>query len=292
MDICFIRGRAEIGTVFIKRATTKELNETIKSAYPENSEEIKNEISNRNLTLKITLNERRVKNWRKFKQKKRVIKSLKRCSKVSDFVEIARKRLQFQNVTDNRKYRKNFTKDKAENKKEILNNNINTISIVERTELEDARAYSDEKSDIEKSIVNVGITVRLILSGNISSSEEMIMSVEYINACRTEGHGNIDHGVDENYVGEEIISNNKQSFNHREKKNKKNVSLSQQDTSLIDMIASLLQDKNTVQALSPSVITSTAGNVSTHGNSTFCSKTEQKAPPASTERLLLLEHCF
>ena len=135
MDICFIRGRAEIGTVFIKRATTKELNETIKSAYPENSEEIKNEISNRNLTLKITSNERRVKNWRKFKQKKRVIKSLKRCSKVSDFVEIARKRLQFQNVTDNRKYRKNFTKDKAENKKEILNNNINTISIVERTEL-------------------------------------------------------------------------------------------------------------------------------------------------------------
>ena len=154
----------------------------------------------------------------KIKRKKLVIKSPKRCSKASDFVEIALKKSQFQNVRDNRNYRKNFTKDKAENKKEILNSNINTISTVGRTELEDARVYSDEKSDIEKSIVNVGITVQLISSGNISSSEEMIMSVENINACRTEEHGNIDHGVDENHVGEEIISNNMQSFNPREKK--------------------------------------------------------------------------
>ena len=108
----------------------KELSDTIKSAYPENSEEIKNEIINRNLTFKITLNERRVNKWRKFKRKKRTIKSPKRSSKVSDFVEIALKRSQFQNVTDNRKYRQNLTKDKAENKKEILNSNTNTISIV------------------------------------------------------------------------------------------------------------------------------------------------------------------
>ena len=43
----------------------KELNDTIKSAYPENSVDIKNEIINRNLTLKIVLNERRVRKWRK-----------------------------------------------------------------------------------------------------------------------------------------------------------------------------------------------------------------------------------
>ena len=36
-----------------------------------------------------------------------------------------------------------------------LNNNTDTISIVGRTEL-DVRVYSDEKSDIEKSIVNAG----------------------------------------------------------------------------------------------------------------------------------------
>ena len=53
----------------------KELNDTIKSAYPENSVNIKIEIINRNLRLKITLNERRVKKWRKCMRKKRVIKS-------------------------------------------------------------------------------------------------------------------------------------------------------------------------------------------------------------------------
>ena len=80
-------------------------------------------------------------------------------------------------MTDNRKYRKNVTNDQAENKKEILNNTKDTISIVGRTELEDVRVYSDEKRDIEKSIVNVAVTVQLISSGNISSSEEIIMSV-------------------------------------------------------------------------------------------------------------------
>ena len=144
--------------------TDKELNDTIKSAYPENSKEIENEIINRNLTFNITLNERRVKKWRKFKRKKRTIKSLKR--------------LQFQNVT--------------ENKKEILNSNTNTISIVGGTDLEDVRIDSDEKSDIEKSIVNVGMIGQLIPSRIISSSEEMIISAVNINACRTEGHGNID----------------------------------------------------------------------------------------------------
>ena len=39
------------------------------------------------------------------------------------------------------------------------------------------------------------------------------------------------------------------------------------------------------QPLSPSVITSTAGNASTHGNSTSCSKTEQIAPPANSEKI-------
>ena len=82
-----------------------------------------------------------------------------------------------------------------------------------------------KKSEIGKSIVNVLITGQLISSGNISSSEEMIMSADNINAYRTEGHEYIYHGVDENHLGEEIISNNQQIFNSREKKSKNNVSL-------------------------------------------------------------------
>ena len=168
-----------------------------------------------------------------------------------------------------------------------MENNTNNIGIVGRTESEDVRAYSDEKSDLEKSIVNIRMTGQLIASGNISSSEEMIIPADNFNACRTEGQENIDHGVDENHLGEEIISNNKQGFNSREKqsKSKNNISLSQRGTSLVDILASLLQDENTVQTLSPSVITSTTGNVSTHGNSFSCSKTEQEAPPANSERI-------
>ena len=207
-----------------------------------------------------------------------MIKSQKQSSKVSDFVKLALKRSQFQNVTDKRKCRKNVTNDRAENKIEILNNNTDTISTVGSTELEDVR-------DIEKSIVNVRVTGQLILSGNIGLSEEIIMSADNINTCRTEEHENIYHGVDENHLGEEIISNTKQSFNFWEKQSKNNVPFSQRDTSLVGILASLLQDENTVQALSLSVIASTAGNVSTHGNSTSCFKTKQIAPPANSKRI-------
>ena len=52
------------------------------------------------------------------------------------------------------------------------------------------------------------------------------MLADNINACRTEGHENIDHGVNVNHLGEESISNNKQSFDSREKQSKNHVSLS------------------------------------------------------------------
>ena len=70
------------------------------------------------------------------------------------------------------------------------------------------------------------MTRQLILSRNISSSGEIIMLADNINACRTEGHENIDHGVNVNHLGEESISNNKQSFDSREKQSKNHVSLS------------------------------------------------------------------
>ena len=101
----------------------KELNDTIKSAYLENSVDIKNEIKNRNSTSKFTLNERRVRMWRKSKRKEHESKSPKRSSKVLDFVELTLKRSQFRNVTDNRGYRKNVTNAQTENKNEVLNNN-------------------------------------------------------------------------------------------------------------------------------------------------------------------------
>ena len=97
----------------------RDLNEIINSTNPENPEELKNEIINRNLTLKVTLNERRVKKWRKFKRKKRVIKSPRRTSKVSDYVEIALRRSMMKNVTDNRKHREKILKQHVVNRNNI-----------------------------------------------------------------------------------------------------------------------------------------------------------------------------
>ena len=64
-----------------------------------------------------------------------------------------------------------------------MNNNTDTISIIGRTELEDVKVYSDEK-----------LTLRRVFI----MSREIIMSANNINVCRTEGHENIVHGVDEN----------------------------------------------------------------------------------------------
>ena len=103
-----------------------------------------------------------------------------------------------------------------------MNNNTNTFSVVGRAKSKDVRIYSDEKSDIEKSdIVKIGMTRQFISSGNISSSKEMIMPAGYRNSCRTEGHENIDHGVDGNDMGEETTSNKKRGFSSREKQSKK-----------------------------------------------------------------------
>ena len=70
---------------------------------------------------------------------------------------------------------------------------------------------------------------------------------------------------------------------------KNSVFLSKRDTCLVDILASSLQDENTVQALSRPVITSTTGNASTHGSCILhlysSSKKEERAPPANLLRI-------
>ena len=45
--------------------------------------------------------------------------------------------------------------DQVENKKEILNNNTDTISIIGRTELEDFKVYSDAKVTLRRVLVTL-----------------------------------------------------------------------------------------------------------------------------------------
>ena len=80
--------------------------EVLRTSYPHNYTDMKNEIIGHNITLKITLSERRKKKGQKFTRKKGAVKSQIDSSKVSDFAELALQRSKFSNVTDNRKQRK------------------------------------------------------------------------------------------------------------------------------------------------------------------------------------------
>ena len=83
-----------------------DFDEVLRTSYPHNYTDMMSEIIRRNITLKITLSERRKKQWRKFKRKKCAVKSQIGSSKVSDFVELALQRSKFSNVTDNKRQRK------------------------------------------------------------------------------------------------------------------------------------------------------------------------------------------
>ena len=81
--------------------------QVLRAENPVNYTDIKVNIIERNVTLKITLTKRWKKKWQKFKRKKRVVRQPKRSSnKVSDFIELTLKLSKFNNVTENRKLKK------------------------------------------------------------------------------------------------------------------------------------------------------------------------------------------
>ena len=93
-------------TKVMHKKMENDFDEVLRTSYPHNYTDMKNETIGCNITLKITLSERRKKKWRKFKRKERAVKSQIHSTKVSDFVELALQRSKFSNVTDNRKERK------------------------------------------------------------------------------------------------------------------------------------------------------------------------------------------
>ena len=62
-------------TKVMHKKMENDFEEVLRTSYPHNYTDMENEIIGRNITLKITLRERRKKKWRKFKRKKRAVKS-------------------------------------------------------------------------------------------------------------------------------------------------------------------------------------------------------------------------
>ena len=73
-------------TKVMHKKLENECDEVLRISYPHNYTDMKNEIMRRNITLKITLSERRRKKWRKFRRKKGAVKSQLGSSQVSHFV--------------------------------------------------------------------------------------------------------------------------------------------------------------------------------------------------------------
>ena len=142
-------------TKLIQQQLENKFDNELITNFPENHTDIKNEIINRNFTLKITLNERRKKKWKKFKRRKRVIRTPRKQTKVSDFVEVALERSKYVNVTDNRKQRKRTTRDLQQQNTEKLpvSNSMNAFSPREKFVAEDQQNTNvtlSEKTDHTK----------------------------------------------------------------------------------------------------------------------------------------------
>ena len=272
----------------------RDLNDIIRTTNPESVEEIKNEIMNRNLTLKVTLNERRVRKWHKFKRKKRVAKSTRRTSKVSDYVEIALRRPTMKNVTDNRKHRKRILKQQIEignNTVVTTDSNITTVynndvvPVDKSNETQKNNFNNKDSADIGKNIVSISVTGNLILPHQNDSTREQLVSDEYNIVNETEENKRLDQTVSDKDIGREINSINNKTLISLDEKGLGDVSLSQKDTSLVNILASLLHDDSSVQVVTPSIVTSTAGNNSTQGRSIICSEVEQNMLPAKSGRI-------
>ena len=93
----------------------------MRAENPVNNTYIGADIIEGNVTLKITLRERRKKKWHKFKRKKRVVRQPKRSSSnVSDFTELALQHSKFKNVTDNRKQQKKERSNLQKEKNDLV----------------------------------------------------------------------------------------------------------------------------------------------------------------------------
>ena len=95
----------------------------------------------------------------------------------------------------------------------------------------------------------------------------------------------MDQTVGDKDIGREINSINNKTLISLDEKGLGDVSLSQKDTSLVNILASLLHEDCSVQVVTSSIVTSTAGNNSTQGRSIICSEVEQNMLPAKSGRI-------
>ena len=198
-----------------------------------------------------------------------------------------------ENVTDNRKHRKRILKQQVEigndtvvttdsNITTVYNNDV--VPVDKSNETQKNNFNNKDSADIGKNIVRVSVTDNLILPHQNDSTREQLVSDEYNIVNETEENKRLDQTVGDKDIRREIYSINKTLISLDEK-GLGDVSLSQKDTSLVNILASLLHDDSSVQVVTPSIVTSTAGNNSIQGRSIICSEVKQNMLPAKSGRI-------
>ena len=255
-----------------------------------------NEIMGRNITLKITLTEKRKKKWRKFKRKKRAVKWQIGSSKVSDFVELALQRPTFSNVTDNRKQRK---KERIGLQKEKIRLDQLVNSEFERENISKT-PLAGQRYSLNSDVVSQSNGI-ITLEKNIILREGEIE----VSSIKT----NIGQEKEEKTIAKPLAVENgdKVKLSKTEKaRNERSIveqfvlmadkeigktELSQNDSSLVDILASLLDKENSVTALTPPPPISTTGLIYTHRNCTPCSEIGLKIPEQDVQDKYIDSNC-
>ena len=226
------------------------------------------------MTLKTTLSDRRKRKWRKLKRKNRVIRIPRKSAKVSDFVEVALARSNNVNVTGNRKHRKRICKDSRQGLKndKLKNFSGNKEAIIEEEHNTDVPLSNkiDRQKDSSKSenpAKGSLLYSEITRSNLIEKKRQTELSCELIEnetLCNTSREMALFEDLEEN------IEKNDQGTG--------NLSLSQSDSPLVDILSSLLKDEEKVPILTPNTKfsnTSTANNICTQGKDTSVSLSQR-----------------
>ena len=204
------------------------------------------------------------------KRKNRVIRTPRKSAKTSDFVEVALARFNSVNATDNRKHRKRISKDSRQrlNNDKLKNFSGNKKTIIEKEHNTDVTLSNkiDRQKDSSKSenpAKGSLLYSEITRSNLIEQKRQTELSCELIEngtLCNTSREMALFEVMEENV--------------ERIDQGASNLSLSQSDSPLVDILSSRLKDEEKVPILTPNIKfsnTSTANNICTQGNDTSVS---------------------
>ena len=262
--------------------------QVLRAENPVNYTDIKVNIIECNVTLKITLTKRWKKKWQKFKRKKRVVRQPKRSSnKVSDFIELTLQLSKFNNVTENRKLKKKERSNLQKEKNVLL---PVEISYVRNSSLNEAMQSTSARSSSHSVISDASTVKNLQRNIILSESEGQVSPVKDVTkhkATLSEKREDcVDYSYNDDGVGvlpvKETFGEVRQGVSEtvdisaldRQDQDQvlSEIALSQNDSSLVKILRNLLNDENSINVATPSGSISTDDLVSTQGKCTSSSE--------------------